>query len=128
MDYKKEMRHLIDIIKQQSFDAPLEQTLDDMKTLTTAVKDLSDRIEMRVRKNVNPSDKAKKAPAKLSKSFAMPKVSLPKPLPTNTRKSQSPISNATSSNAFSANDINNLKKGFVSRQHSIKPVKPEKPI
>ena len=42
MDYKDEMRKLIDIVKQQSFTAPLEQTLDDIKTMANAVKDLSD--------------------------------------------------------------------------------------
>jgi len=33
------MRKLIDTIKQQSFDAPLEDALDDLTTLSTAVKD-----------------------------------------------------------------------------------------
>ena len=42
MDYKDEMRKLIDIVKQQSFTAPLEQTLDNMKTMMNAVKDMSD--------------------------------------------------------------------------------------
>ena len=51
MDYKDEMRKLIDIVKQQSFTAPLEQTLDDMKTMANAVKDMSDRIDLRVRKS-----------------------------------------------------------------------------
>ena len=45
MDYKDEMRKLIDIVKQQSFTAPLEQTLDDMKTMANAVKkDMSDKL------------------------------------------------------------------------------------
>ena len=52
MEYKDEMRKLIDIVKQQSFTAPLQSTLDDMKILTTAVKDLNDRIEIRVRKSL----------------------------------------------------------------------------
>jgi hypothetical protein len=52
MDYKDEMRKLIDIVKQQSFTAPLEQTLDDMKTIANAVKDMSDRIDLRVRKSL----------------------------------------------------------------------------
>ena len=52
MDYKDEIRKLIDIVKQQSFTAPLEQTLDDMKTMTNAVKDMSDRIDLRVRKSL----------------------------------------------------------------------------
>lgn len=50
MDYKDETRKLIDIVKQQSFTAPLEKTLDDMKMMANAVKDMSDRIDLRVRK------------------------------------------------------------------------------
>ncbi len=42
MDYKDELRKWIDVVKQQSFSAPLTTTLDDLKTLTTATKDLSD--------------------------------------------------------------------------------------
>jgi hypothetical protein len=34
MDYKDDMRRLIDIVKKLSFEAPLEQTLDDLKTLS----------------------------------------------------------------------------------------------
>jgi ABC-type microcin C transport system duplicated ATPase subunit YejF len=63
MDYKDEMRKLIDIVKQQSFTAPLEQTLDDMKTMANAVKDMSDRIDLRVRKSLQPIGKAKKKTA-----------------------------------------------------------------
>ena len=59
MDYKTEMRKLIDIVKQQSFDAPLESTLEDLTTLSTAVKDLSDRINTRTKKSLNPNDKVK---------------------------------------------------------------------
>ena len=59
MDYKTEMRKLIDIVKQQSFDAPLESTLEDLTTLSTAVKDLSDRINKRTKKSLNPNDKVK---------------------------------------------------------------------
>jgi hypothetical protein len=74
MDYKNEMRKLIDIVKQQSFEAKLEDTLDDLLTLTTATKDLSDRISTRVRKSLQPNDKEKKkinksSTAKTVKSF-----------------------------------------------------------
>ena len=59
MDYKDEMRKLIDIVKQQSFDAKLEDTLYDLLKLTTATKDLSDRISTRARKSLQPNDKEK---------------------------------------------------------------------
>ena len=64
MNYKDEMRKLIDLVKQQSFDAPLESTLDDMNMLTTAVSDLSDRITLRVSKSLQPNDKKAKASVK----------------------------------------------------------------
>ena len=56
MDYKNEMRKLIDIIKQKSFEATLADTMDDLLTLTTATKDLSDRINTRVTKSLNAND------------------------------------------------------------------------
>ena len=52
MDYKGDMRRLIDLVKKMSFEAPLEQTLDDLKTLSTATHELTDRIELRVRKSL----------------------------------------------------------------------------
>ena len=64
MNYKDEMRKLIDLVKQQSFDAPLESTLDDMNMLTTAVSDLTDRITIRVSKSLQPNDKKAKASVK----------------------------------------------------------------
>ena len=73
MAYKDEMRKLIDIVKQQSFTAPLEQTLDDMKMMANAVKDMSDRIDLRVRKSLQPTDKVKKKTAKKSKGIAKAK-------------------------------------------------------
>ncbi|MDA9226523.1 hypothetical protein N9P29_01365 [bacterium] len=128
MNYKKEMRHLIDIVKQQSFDAPLEQTLDDMKTLTTAVKDLSDRIEMRVRKNINPKDKATKAKSKSKKPSAMPKATIPKTKPTTSTNNSLPTGNSVSSSSVSAKDFDNIKTDFMTRQKSVQPVTPQPPV
>ena len=51
------MRRLIDIVKQKSFDAPLVQTLDDLKTMTNAVKDLTYRANIRVRKSLTADPK-----------------------------------------------------------------------
>lgn len=84
MDYKKEMRQLIDIVKHQSFDAPLEQTFDDMKTLATAVKDLSDRIEMRVRKSNNSNKMTNRNEPKTRHSQIM-KAKLPRSIPPHER-------------------------------------------
>ena len=96
MDYKDEMRKLIDIVKQQSFTAPLEQTLDDMKTMANAVKDISDRIDLRVRKSLQPTDKAKKKTAKKSKGIAkakpFPSVKPPQPSVSNATQQATPNS------------------------------------
>ena len=73
MDYKDEMRKLIDIVKQHSFTASSEQTLDDLKTMANAVKDMSDRIDLRVRKSLQPTDTAKKKTAKKAKATTKPK-------------------------------------------------------
>ncbi|MDA9949394.1 hypothetical protein N9C16_08430 [Paracoccaceae bacterium] len=128
MDYKKEMRQLIDIVKQQSFDAPLEQTLDDMKTLTTAVKDLSDRIEMRVRKNINPKDKSKKGSSKPTKSYDVSKASIPKPMPTRNTNNRLPTGSSVSSSSVSAKDLDNIKTDFMTRQKSVQPITSQPPV
>ena len=94
MDYKDEMRKLIDIVKQQAFTAPSEQTLDDMKTMANAVKDMSDRIDLRVRKSLQPTDKAKKKTAEISKGIAkvkpFPSITSPQPATGNTAQKPTP--------------------------------------
>ena len=129
MDYKKEMRQLIDIVKQQSFDAPLEQTLDDMKTLTTAVKDLNDRIEMRVRKNVSQTDKQKiKIASKTQpRTKTVSKKSSASPLPTHQTKSI-PTSNPISTKSISSNDYNKVKSDMTSKQKGVEPITPQPPM
>ena len=42
------------IVKQQTLNAPLAETLDDMKILTGAESDLSDSLSIRVRKATQP--------------------------------------------------------------------------
>ena len=76
MEYKNDMRRLIDIVKQSSMSEPLESALDDLKTLSSATKDLSDRIEMRVRKSLVSSDKGK---GKVVKGKKIPKKVKPFP-------------------------------------------------
>ena len=100
MDYKDEMRKLIDIVKQQSFTAPLAQTLDDMKTMANAVKDISDRIDLRVRKSLQPTDNTKKMKPNL-KAFPSIKPSTPlTPKPKTT----------ANSNASSTSDVPSLSR------------------
>ena len=124
MDYKTEMRKLINIVKQQSFDAPLESTLEDLTTLSTAVKDLSDRINTRTKQSPNPNDKAKtlkKSKAKTVNPF--PSV---KPLPIPQSK------NAPSSNdklqTLKQYDFNKQRDDFVDRQQAVQAIKPQSTV
>jgi len=127
MEYKDEMRKLIDIVKQQSFTAPLQSTLDDMKVLTTAVKDLNDRIEIRVRKSlVGDDDKAKKKLKTKAVKKAKPFPSISPPTQTQKTSTQSaiPTSNAVTSTATTQMDYNKAKDNFVAKQTALQPIKP----
>ena len=113
MDYKDEMRKLIDIVKQQSFTVPLEQTLDDMKMIANAVKDMSDRIDLRVRKSLHPIDKAKKKTAKNRKGIAkakpFPSVKPPQSTTSNATSQATPNS-AVGNQSFTSIDISDIRK------------------
>ena len=127
MEYKDEMRKLIDIVKQQSFTAPLQNTLDDMKVLTTAVKDLNDRIEIRVRKSlVGDDDKAKMKMKTKAVKKAKPFPSISPPTQTQQTSTQSaiPTSNAVTSTATTQMDYNKAKDNFVAKQTALQPIKP----
>jgi len=131
MDYKDEMRKLIDIVKQQSFTAPLEQTLDDMKTMANAVKDMCDRIDMRVRKSLQPTDKAKKKTAKKSKGIAkakpFPSVKPPQPSVSNATQQATPNS-AVGSQSFTSKDISDIRNDYLQKQSELQPIKPQSPF
>ena len=127
MEYKDEMRKLIDIVKQQSFTAPLQSTLDDMKVLTTAVKDLNDRIEIRVRKSlVGGDDKAKKKlkTKAVKKAKPFPSISPPTQTQQNSTQTALPTSNAVTSTATTQMDYNKAKDDFVAKQTVLQPIKP----
>ncbi|MDB2467388.1 hypothetical protein N9W71_00665 [Planktomarina temperata] len=124
MNYSDEMRKLIDIIKQQSFTAPLAQTLDDLNSLTTATSELSDRINIRVRKSLQPNDKkASKAAPNTTVKKAKPFLSAATPKnPQKTRVTPEPdnISNVASAQS----DADRLKQSKL----STAPIKPQPPI
>ena len=125
MDYKDEMRKLIDIVKQQSFDAPLESTLEDLTTLSTAVKDLSERITTRTKKSWNPNDKGKTKPlSKAKKAKPFPSVT-PLPIP---QSKNTPQQKADKLNTLKSTDFNKQRDDFVDRQQSIQPTKPQPPM
>ena len=118
MNYKDEMRKLIDLVKQQSFDAPLESTLEDLTTLSTAVKDLSDRITTRTKKSLNPNDKGKTKPlSKAKKAKPFPSVT-PLPIP---QSKNTPQQKADKLNTLKSTDFNKQRDDFVDRQQSIQP-------
>ena len=131
MDYKDEMRKLIDIVKQQSFRAPLEQTLDDMKMMANAVKDMSDRIDLRVRKSLQPTDKPKKKTTKKSKGIAkakpIPSLKPPQPTTTNATSKATPNS-AVGTQSFTCKDINDIRSDYLQKQSELKPMKPQSPL
>ena len=121
MNYKDEMRKLIDLVKQQSFDAPLESTLDDMNMLTTAVSDLSDRITLRVSKSLQPNDKKAKASVKKksnTKLKAFPSVT-PLPIPQSNSKNTSDTKQQT---------ISNPKDELLAKQIAVQSIKPQASI
>ena len=124
MDYKTEMRKLIDIVKQQSFDAPLESTLEDLTTLSTAVKDLSDRINTRTKKSLNPNDKGKtKQKKKTTKAKPFPSVK-PLPIP----QSKNTPSSADKLQQLKQVDFNKQRDDFVAKQQAVQPINTQKPI
>lgn len=130
MTYKDDMRKLIDIVKQQSFDNTLDNTLDDLVILTTAVKDLSNRIQTRIDKNLNVNS-SKKSKPKSKKSISKP-PKLPIPTSTfstnNTNQNKLPTSNTASSSSITSNDYNKLQTDFMSKQASTKPITPQPPL
>ena len=121
MNYKDEMRKLIDLVKQQSFDAPLESTLDDMNMLTTAVSYLSDRITLRVSKSLQPNDKKAKASVKKKRNTklkAFPSVT-PLPIPQSKTKNTSDTKQQT---------ISNPKDELLAKQIAVQSIKPQASI
>ena len=120
------MRKLINVVKQQSFEATLADTMDDLLTLTTATKDLSDRINTRVAKSLNAKDNDAIKYKPNAKSKAKKVKSFPSITPPLTPKSNNlPTSNAVSSTSTSANDIQNVRNDFMAKQQASQPIKPQ---
>ena len=97
-----------------------------MKTMANAVKDISDRINLRVRKSLQPKDKAKKKTTKKSKGIAKPK---PKPFPS-VKPPQSSVFNAKQqvtpnsavvSKSFTSKDISDIRNDYLQKQSELQP-------
>lgn len=127
MDYKDDMRRLIDIVKKLSFEAPLEQTLDDLKTLSKATHDLTDRIEMRVRKSLQPADKPKSNKPKKAKQLKVRPFPSVTPPPSPPQKAL-PTANPVTTSAISAGDYERVRQDFNAKQNALAPIKPSPPL
>ena len=119
------------MVKQQLFTAPLEQTLDDMKTMANAVKDMSDRINLRVRKSLQPTDKAKKKTTKKSKGIAkatpFPSVKSPTTSAATPTPQATPIS-PSGSQSFTSKDISDIRNDYLQKQSELQPIKAQSPF
>ena len=112
-------------------DEKVEQTLDDMKTMANAVKDMSDRIDLRVRKSLQPTDKAKKKISKKSKGIAkaklLPSVKPSQPSVSNATQQATPNS-AVGSQSFTSKDISDIRNDYLQKQTELQPIKPQSPF
>ncbi|WP_341665448.1 hypothetical protein, partial [Vibrio sp.] len=101
------------------------------KTMANAVKDMSDRIDLRVRKSLQPTDKAKKKTAKKSKGIAkaklFPSVKPPQPSVSNATQQATP-NNAFGSQSFKSKDVGNIRNDYLQKQIELQPIKPQSPF
>ena len=102
-----------------------------MKTLANAVKDMSDRIDLRVRKSLQPTDKAKKKTSKKSKGIVkvkpFPSVKLQQPTTSNAT-SQSTPNSVVGSQSFTSTDISEIRNDYLQKQSQLQPIKPQSPF
>jgi len=134
MDSVSEMRKLIDAVKAESFTAPLPQVVQNLTLLSTATKDLSDRLAIRINKKLDDKPKTKTKKSKKS----VPKIPAPKsnspqystaqkPTSATNNNSSLPTSNPVSSSSVSSNDYNTVAKNFASQQQSLNAIQPIPP-
>ena len=99
--------------------------------MANAVKDMSDRIDLRVKKSLQPTDKAKKKTAKKSKVIAKaepsPSVKPPQPSVSNATQQATPNS-AVGSQSFTSKDISDIRKDYLQKQSELQPIKPQSPF
>ena len=83
MNYKDEMRKLIDIIINQSKKAPIHSTMNDMQLLSKAVTDLNAGLLIKLKKGAENKIKQSKQNVvkKAKRKFKPIKVPTPQPLP-----------------------------------------------
>lgn len=130
-NYQKQMRAYIELVKKMSFEAPLQQTLTDLKTMAKGTQDLADRIEVRVKQSLEQDKRAtkkgdtKKASIKKPSVKPFPSVKqMPKQKPVQAPNNNNPLptSNTPTATAFTQGDINRVGN------MSLQPIKPQPPI
>ena len=113
------------------FRTQLEQISEGANKVANAVKDMSDRIDLRVRKSLLQTIKVKKKTAKKSKSIAkakpFPSVKPAQPTTSNATP-QATSNSAVGSQSFTNKDINDIRNDYLQKQSELQPTKPQSPF
>ena len=92
---------------------------------------MSDRIDLRVRKSLQPTDKAKKKTAKKSKGIAKAKPFPSVKPPTTSAATPTPQAtpnSAVGSQSFTSKDISDIRNDYLQKQSELQPIKPQSPF
>ena len=123
-DAVKEIQRSLNIIKSTTDKEDNSTKVKVLELMTQAVLSHIQALEPNsLVKSINKSKRKK-----LKKPSAMP---IPKSLGTPssvTPNTTLPTSNTVSSSSVSANDINNMRNDFVSKQRSMKPIQPQSAV
>lgn len=99
--------------------------------MVNAVKEISVGVDLKVRKSLQPTDKAKKKIAKKRKGIAkakpFPSVDPPKPIASNTPHQATPNS-AVGSQLFATKDFSDRGNDYLQKQSGLQPIKPQSPF
>ena len=102
-----------------------------MKTMANAVKDMSDKIDLRVRKSLQPTDKAKKKTTNKSKGIAKAKPFPSVKPPTTSAATSTPQAtpnSAVGTQSFTSKDISDIRNDYLQKQSDLQPIKPQSPF
>jgi hypothetical protein len=106
------------------FRALLEKASEDTNKRANAARDKSDRIDLRVRKGLQPEGNAKKKKSKKSKGIAKSKpLQSVKPLkPTAANTSQQATSNSVvGDQSFTSKDISDIRNDYIQSSLNYSP-------
>ena len=87
---------------------------------------MSDRVDLRVRKSLQPTDKAKKSKG-ISKAKPFLSVKPPKPTASNATSQATPNS-AVGSQTFTSKDISDIRNDYYHKQSELQPIEPQSPF